>query len=279
MTTALTTGLLAGIVAIIATLAVERLGGQLGGVVATVPTTIIPAALGIHAQSSAGAFQETISVVPLGILLNALFLWMWQLCPPRLPKLRPPLRLALMIGISLGAWLLAAAGALSAMRHSAACGVSPALWGGVSTLLLAALGLFATRRPVFSGGTARRVARPVLAARGAFAAAAVVAGVSLANAGLPLVSGIATVFPAIWLTTMVSLWLSHGERVQISAAGPMILGSLSIAVFAQIARFSMPTYGPIVGCGIAWIVAVATVSVPAARLLRKRVEREKIHTH
>ena len=40
-------GLFAAGVAVLATLAIERFGGRIGGLLATVPTTIRPACLGI----------------------------------------------------------------------------------------------------------------------------------------------------------------------------------------------------------------------------------------
>ncbi|MCP4793368.1 MAG: hypothetical protein GY882_08585 [Actinomycetia bacterium] len=39
-------------------------------------------------------------------------------------------------------------------------------------------------------------------------------------------------FPAIFMTTMVGLWLSQGPDVPLGAAGPMLLGSTSVAVYA-----------------------------------------------
>ena len=38
----------AGVVATLATVAIEKFGGRTGGVLATVPTTIIPAAIGMY---------------------------------------------------------------------------------------------------------------------------------------------------------------------------------------------------------------------------------------
>ena len=39
----------------------------------------------------------------------------------------------------------------------------------------------------------------------------------------------------IFLTTMVSLWLSQGEAVPSGAVGPMMLGASSVAVYALLA--------------------------------------------
>ena len=41
----------AGVVATLVTVAIEKFGGRTGGVLATVPTTIIPAAIGMYSMS------------------------------------------------------------------------------------------------------------------------------------------------------------------------------------------------------------------------------------
>ena len=87
---------------------------------------------------------------------------------------------------------------------------------------------------------------------------------------MPLVSGIASVFPAIFLTTMVSVWLAQGEAVQSGAVGPMMLGSTSVSVFALIAA-SVLHLGPLwLGLGLSWIGSVLLVSIPAHLWLQRR---------
>jgi hypothetical protein len=75
----------AGVVAVLATVAVERLGGAAGGIVSSVPTTIVPAAIGIHAAAADDAsFRRAMCFVPVGILLNAGYLMLWRVLPVRL---------------------------------------------------------------------------------------------------------------------------------------------------------------------------------------------------
>ena len=52
----LLSALFAGIVATLVTIAIEKLGGRTGGVLATIPTTIVPAALGMYSISSETEF-------------------------------------------------------------------------------------------------------------------------------------------------------------------------------------------------------------------------------
>jgi hypothetical protein len=54
-------------------------------------------------------------------------------------------------------------------------------------------------------------------------------------------AGLASAFPAIYGTTMVSLWWSQGSHVQSGAVGPMILGGTAVSGFAM----SFAEYFPI----------------------------------
>ena len=109
----------------------------------------------------------------------------------------------------------------------------------------------------------RLVGPATLAARGVLAAAAIGVSVWMAGLGIVLLAGIASVFPAIFLTTMVSVWLSQGEAVQAGAVGPLMLGSASVSLYAIAAAFSIPTLGVWLGCATAWLLAVGGISIPA----------------
>ena len=64
---------------------------------------------------------------------------------------------------------------------------------------------------------------------------------------MPILAGLASVFPAIFLTTMVALWLAQGADVPTGAAGPMMLGGSSVAMYSLIAPWALPEYGIYVG--------------------------------
>ena len=77
----LVSAVLAGIVATAVTVAIEKWGGLIGGLLGTVPSTIVPAAVGMHLAGGEEALMASMSVVPLGMLLNALFLGAWLVLP------------------------------------------------------------------------------------------------------------------------------------------------------------------------------------------------------
>jgi hypothetical protein len=78
------------------------------------------------------------------------------------------------------------------------------------------------------------------------------------------------VFPAIFMTTMISLWISQGQAVQAGAVGPMMLGGTSVSVFALLAAWSVPALGITVGILVSWFGAVIGVTVPAWAWLKRR---------
>ena len=86
MTGVLLSGLFAALVAIGTTVAIERWGGRAGGLIGTMPSTIVPASIGIASTGGTGdtLFLAMCAVAP-GMLLSASFLYMWRVIPPRLP--------------------------------------------------------------------------------------------------------------------------------------------------------------------------------------------------
>jgi hypothetical protein len=255
---------LAGCVAIGATVAIERLGGRLGGLLATLPSTIVPASLGIWAAKPA-ALAGAMDAVGPGMLLNAIFLWLWRVVPPRINERRLARRLTTITVITLAAWLV---GALAIVGLGEV--VPDSLWlgaGGLICLLIVGVLGSLGRRPAPAGR--RRVGPGTLLTRGVFAALAIAVAIAVAQLGHPIAAGVASVFPAIFLTTMISIWISQGEAVQAGAVGPMMLGSASVVGYALLARFCLPAMGW-TGAVVAWVGAVAALTVPAWLWLRRR---------
>jgi hypothetical protein len=259
--TSLITAAYAGLVAIGVTVAIERLGGRLGGLVGSIPTTIIPASLGFWwVAESTPLFRESLYAVPAGMLVNAIFLYSWRVLPRRLRVAHLGLRLAAVVVVSLLGWGLCAAVLMTAMRQAP----MPLLW--IASLLCVGQLMFAVwaclDNPPAPRGS-RRVGPASLAARGVLAAAAIGISVWMAGLGIVLLAGIASVFPAIFLTTMVSVWMAQGEAVQAGAVGPLMLGSASVSLYAIVAAFSIPALGVWVGCATAWLLAVGGISIPS----------------
>ena len=78
-----------------------------------------------------------------------------------------------------------------------------------------------------------------------------------------MASGVVSIFPAIFLTTMVALTLAQGAQVQAGAVGPMMLGSSSVAAFALLAALLFEPLGPELGALMSWVGSLLLASVPA----------------
>lgn len=272
LASALPAAAFAGLVAVGVTLAIERFGGRTGGLLATLPTTIVPAALGIYAANP-DAFTKAMDAVPPGMWLNALFLWLWRVIPGRLPASSLPRRLAIMSAISLGAWLVGAVILVLGSGRWIEAGLDTAWLGLGGFVLLVGAGVGATLDLKATPRGRRPVALGALALRGLFAALSVGAAVWVAAVGGEIAAGVVSIFPAIFLTAMVALWLAQGEAVPAGAVGPMMLGASSVAAFALYARWLMPALGPVVGACLAWPLAVISTTLPASRWLAHRARR------
>ena len=258
-------------VAILATLAVERLGGRTGGILSSIPTTIVPAAIGLwDGGADPERFRRSMAFVPVGIVLNAGYLLLWRVVPARVGMLTHRHLLAWTVLISLGAWF-AAAFLVSVAHEWFAPTVDTALWiGGAAAAAGLSLAIAANRVPHPAPAGRRHVGPLVLAARGVAAGIAIGAAVALARSGLPIASSMAAVFPAIFTTIMVATWISQGAQVPTGAVGPMMLGTLSVSAYALLASWAFPAMHVAAAAALCWIVATVAVSVPGFLWLRRR---------
>lgn len=297
--TALLSGLFAGVVAVTVTMAIERFGGQIGGILATLPTTIIPASIGLSSRLNHDQLQASMFTVPVGMLVSCCFLYQWRFWPPRLPAWSINRRLAAMIGVSLSLWFALASIAVSIelnlLDGTGAGGIVP--FGSFCFVLQGTIGILACLQkekvkeapprqlspssvavansargsvPIAvrvgddaaalqesaatsdsasqqqpqkgAGAGANAAAKPkpvsfrMLIARGCMAGLAVFISVLLSSVG-GVVSGIATCFPAIFITVLAGLWISQGEATPTGAVGPMMIGGLSPPCYAMLFRW------------------------------------------
>ena len=70
MQTILLSAFFAGLVAVIVTMAIEKWGGIVGGVLETVPTTIIPATIGIYLEAGPDGLATSMSLVSFGMYVT-----------------------------------------------------------------------------------------------------------------------------------------------------------------------------------------------------------------
>ena len=262
---ALFSGFFAGVVAIGATVALERFGGVLGGILAAIPTTIVPASIGFWLNSDGPGFRAALYSVPLGMLLNAVFLHVWRWLPSKVSRLDPGKQLVTMVLSSLLVWLCCALFTVVVLDI-----FSWALaWIGFAALIVQFVyGRLGARMVQPKAASVAPVPILVLLLRGSMASCAIFLASIIVATGHSTLAGVASVFPAIFLTVMVSVWLSQGPAIPSQAAGPMMLGSTSVSVYALISIFSFPIFGVALGALFAWVFAILCVSFPVHRILR-----------
>ena len=260
----------AGLVAILVTVLIERFGGVVGGALGTVPTTIVPAVAGMAAAQGEQELMDSLSVVPAGMLINAIFLSVWIYLPRATASLGSERSLAVTTATALLAWAMFGMVTILCIGELSEYGTGPRTIGMIGIALTAVFGIVLGWKPHESPKGSREVSKSILLARGLMAATAIGASVWVAGLGYPLLAGLASVFPAIFLTSMVSLWISQGPSVPRGAAAPMLLGGGSVGVYSLVAMYSLEAHGIILGSIMSWVTAVAVWSMPSYIYLRWR---------
>tara|TARA_A100001388_G_scaffold39878_1_gene25363 strand:- start:4248 stop:5093 length:846 start_codon:yes stop_codon:yes gene_type:complete len=260
----------AGLVAIVVTVLIERFGGVVGGALGTVPTTIVPAVAGMAAAQGEQELMDSLSVVPAGMLINAIFLSVWIYLPRATASLGSERSLAVTTATALLAWAMFGMVTILCIGELSEYGTGPRTIGMIGIALTAVFGIVLGWKPCESPKGSREVSKSILLARGLMAATAIGASVWVAGLGYPLLAGLASVFPAIFLTSMVSLWISQGPSVPRGAAAPMLLGGGSVGVYSLVAMYSLEAHGIILGSIMSWVTAVAVWSMPSYIYLRWR---------
>ena len=260
----------AGLVAIVVTVLIERFGGVVGGALGTVPTTIVPAVAGMAAEQGEQELMDSLSVVPAGMLINAIFLSVWIYLPRATASLGSERSLAVTTATALLAWAMFGMVTILCIGKLSEYGTGPRTIGMIGIALTAVFGIVLGWKPYGSPKGSREVSKSILLARGLMAATAIGASVWVAGLGYPLLAGLASVFPAIFLTSMVSLWISQGPSVPRGAAAPMLLGGGSVGVYSLVAMYSLEAHGIILGSIMSWVTAVAVWSMPSYIYLKWR---------
>lgn len=267
----------AGVVSVIATMAVERFGGRVGGILGTVPTTIVPATMGLFAThpidadgTSSDGFLRAVAVVPAGMMLNAAFLASWRVLPRWLHAECSTTTLWRCTAASLGVWAVLSLAWVMGSLLLAPTVDALLIVGGAALVVTALLGITLCRHGIPAPKGSNRVPWVVLLARGVAAGGAIAAALFIARSGHAIAGGMAVTFPAIFLTTIVGTWLSQGREVPVGALGPMVLGSCAVGGYALLAGALYPVLGLAGGVVACWVIAVGCVSVPAGLWLRRR---------
>jgi hypothetical protein len=103
--------------------------------------------------------------------------------------------------------------------------------------------------------------------RGLLAGIAAASSILLSHYSSPSIGGMAAIFPAIFTTTLVTVWISQGESVALGATIPLMMGMLSMTVYSMISSVLIFKVGVVLGFFISYFISVVT-SFVFALLLR-----------
>jgi hypothetical protein len=298
---ALLSGLFAGAVAIGVTVAIERLGGLFGSVLGTTPTTVIASSVGLASVFSGETLRASMFSIPPGMFINAGFLLVWKYLPPKLPESWSKVKRCLaLVAASLSLWFCGAFILVLLNRGGDRNYQTVELWGYLTAAAAFGVGLFAClAQPLTSVKGTNKIPLKNLLLRGTMAFCAIATSV-MVSAIDDVAAGFTSTFPAIFLTTQVSLYLQQTSALTISSVGPMILGSISVAFYAIVfALFTTQPVDPAAngaaagesGAGLdnpqhsmnpllaalaSWSLSILCVSIPVAFFLRwRRAQCEK----
>ena len=210
---------------------IEKYGGAVGSVLGTVPSTIIPAIFIILSDSSKSVTDRVNSGLAcvFGVFAtNVCFMPIWKVLPPRLPK-KWSNGLSVLVStiVSLMVWFVAAIVVILIQQVLEKVGISMLVYTLILVILTCLIGGYLCWNLPPTPAGKNPVKWYIHIARGVVAAAAIFVSGVLSQTDAGIAAGAASTFPAIFLTTMVSVSLAQGADVSTGAIGPLILGGAS----------------------------------------------------
>jgi len=235
--------LLAGSLIALLTLLAERFGSKVGGLIVNLPSNILITLIFISLTQGIGFVKEMAPAMPIGMLIDSIFLVVFVLL------LRYPL--FVVIPGSLGTWLALAMAANQLQMQS--LWINILIYFGV-TLLAYLLVEHGWHIPAM-GKSGKRYTPLQMAIRAAFAGG-IVGGVVLISGYVPAyLTGIVSTFPAVLFSSMVILALNQGKAFARATGKVMILSSSNIVIYVVGVYIFFPMVGIIAGTLISFLMA------------------------
>ena len=229
----------------IATVVAERLGTKVGAVFTTLPSTLVVALYFIAVEQGPDFAADVAVVVPAEMGINAIFLALFvALSRKGLPAA---------LGVSLSVWVV-----LSWLLYLFdPTSLIISLVAFISLVTATTLWLRATHRFQQQAGKRLYYTPGEIAFRGLFAGLMISMSVVGSSLGGHVVGGILSVFPAIFTSTMVILYLRQGQEFSGAVGSLMIVGSANVVVYSVLVFLAFPAWGEVWGTLVALIVSYA----------------------
>lgn len=233
---------LSALVVILVTIIAEKYGTKTGGIIGTLPSTIIIAFLFIALDKGIMFAADSVAVVPAEMGINLIFLLLFAVLSPR--------KLTIAVTGSLLGWTVLTA----VIFYSNLTSIALSLGLYLVFFLLSFL-ILDKKKKITSHDTIKVHYTPLkLLGRSLIAGTVIAIAVSFSNLGTTL-SGIFSVFPAIFLSTMLISHREHGPQFTGAMAKGMIYGSPSVVSYAVGIHFFYPALGILAGTLSAFLIA------------------------
>ncbi len=245
--------ILSALVVITISVIAERFGTKLGGILGTLPSTIVIAFIFIHLNKGAKFASRSAAVVPAEMGINVIFLFIFAILADR--------KTYSTLTASLGVWTILSLMLFFTNLHNVFVSLLVYFLSmGTAFLILEKKVKIESVGKVEVEYTPKKIAF-----RGTLAGTVIAVAVFLSNIGSVL-SGIFSVFPAIFMSTMLIFTREHGSRFVGGSAKSMIFGTPSVVSYSVGVYFLYPMVGMIYGTIGSYLISLAVVSV----LLRSR---------
>lgn len=222
------------------TLLAERLGSKKGGLIANLPSTILIALIFVALVQDAGFAARATDAVPIGMLIDTLFLLLFILL----------LKYGLIktVVLSLGTWFVLAFLAQKIHLSNILLNIILYVITAVAAYVLLEYG-----SKIPAKGKSRKKYTPGSLLIRALFAGSVVAGTTIIStfAGTYWV-GLFSTFPAVMLSSMVILTVNQGADFARATGKVMILSSTNIIVYAYGVSLTYPGPGVLAGTVISF---------------------------
>lgn len=235
--------ILSAVIVIIITIIAERYGTKVGGILGTLPSTIVVIFIFITLNRDVDFAAKSVSVVPAEMGINMLFLFFFSIFIKR--------NIIFAAIVSLLLWALMSA--VLFLFNLTDIYISLIIYG--TSLALTFLILEHILNVQSTGKVKVVYTTQKIITRGLLAGIIVAIAVLLSNVNAVL-SGIFSVFPAIFLSTMLISAYEHGQKFVGGMAKAMIIGTLSTTSYAVAIHFLYPSSGIIWGTIIAYGIAL-----------------------
>ncbi len=239
---------IAGIWITLATIVSERFGTKIGGLIGNLPSNIVVSLFFIGWTQSAEIAADAAHVVPLGMLIDSLFLFVLILFAKKYGNLA--------FLFALIAWFVLA-------LPVANSGYNDMIVGSIVYVIITLILFYIAEKKLNIVSVPKKTnvsySAGELLLRAVFAGTVVAGAVTITALAGPNWGGIFSTFPAVMLSTMYLLTRAQGADFARATGKVMLLASANIVVYAIAVSLTYPMYGIVIGTIISYVCAVAFV--------------------